>query len=649
MAKYTRKKSIVKPAQTRRGYHKQGAIPGNDFYTYVNEKWLQKVNIPAYESSFGVSEEIEEDIRKRLLGIVRSLVAGPEPTDKHAAATRTFFKAGMFAVHHENHMKTFRRMMTEFGCMKTPADYARNLGTLVARGVPTLLSVNLGRSLEDPDENVLQISPGYLGLPDASYYKGEAPGKMGTLRGFEIMMRRLGQHLEYEGLERIVVIESHVADIYDSAESEDPEMMSGGDLERNFKHVPWSDFWAGYGLKEWKHLNFLVQGRSWFNWLDRQFRIMPAADWILWFRSQVLLYFGPFLEPRIKSLYFNFFGRRLRGNKERMTQEFLLYFIAQSLLMVSLSKLYKNCCLSDEHQRAVRGFAASIQHSAIKRIDDATWLSLKARERTKKKIAAMDLSIAEVDDGAHYKLPELSEVDLIYNICELSKAAVARNVHYVLYPKLELPVMDPVFEVNAHYYNSGNRLVIPGGITLWPFYSPEARHLGWSYGGLGAVVGHEMLHGFDEEGKDYDERGVYGPWWSSADLAAYGKKAKALIRLFSATEYLGHPLNGKATLSENIADLGGLAIALDALKRRTFKGDAERKVAIKNFFISYATSWRAKERKTRSLYRLFTDVHAPASVRVNRIVAHFQDWYDAFDVTPENALYIDPKDRISIF
>lgn len=644
MASHTRKKSAAPSVQTRR---RRDAEPGNDFYNYVNSRWLKRANIPPYESSFGVSEEIEEKIRARLLRIVRGLMAAPEPTDKHAAAVRTFFKAGMFAARHDDHMKTFRRMMMDFGCMKTPADYARQLGSLIACGVPTLLNVYLGRNLEDPDENVLQITSGFLALPDASYYKGEAPGKMATLRGFETMMRRLGQYLEYDGLERIVILESHVADIFDASESEDPEMMSGRELARHFKHVPWADFWAGYGLENWERLNFLVQGRSWFTWLDRQFRIMPAADWITWFRGQVLLYFGPFLESPIKTLYFNFFGRRLRGNKERMTQEFLLYFVAQSLLMVSLSKLYKGCCLASEHQRAVREFTESIRHSAMKRIDDVSWLSTKARSRTKAKIAAMDLSVAEVDDGAHYRLPELSEVDLIFNICALGKANAGRNMHYALFPKLDLPVMDPVFEVNAHYYNSGNRLVIPGGITLWPFYSPSPRHLGWSYGGLGAVVGHELLHGFDEEGKDYDERGVYGPWWSSGDLAEYAKKAKALIRLFSSTEYLGHPLNGKSTLSENIADLGGLAMALDALKRRV-KGPAQKE-AIKNFFIAYATSWRVKERKERSLYRLFTDVHAPAPVRVNRIVAHFQEWYDAFDVQPGDALYIDPKDRISIF
>jgi putative endopeptidase len=336
-----------------------------------------------------------------------------------------------------------------------------------------------------------------------------------------------------------------------------------------------------------------------------------------------------------------------------MTMENLLYYLAQGLMMPSLSAMYSKCCLPDAHVRSARDFANHIQQSAMKRITENEWLSAEARRFSREKISHMDMRIAETDSGSHYKLPELSEIDIIFNVLALGRAATGRAIHYALHPALELPVMDANFEVNAHYYTSGNRLVIPGGITLWPFYDSAAgRHLGWCYGGLGAVVGHEMLHGFDEDGSRYNQDGVYRPWWSKADLAAYAKRTKALIRLFSSTKFLGRYLNGKSTLSENIADLGGLAIALDALKREMTGrrlSEAAKKKELRDFFISYATSWRTKERRQQSLYRLFTDSHAPAEVRVNRIVSHFQEWYDIFGVTAEDALYIDPKDRIAIF
>lgn len=625
--------------------------PGNDFYLHVNKKWLQNTSLPSYESSYGVSEEIEDQIRARLLGIIRAI--STSSNDKHEKAIHIFFKSGHHANFHNDHMKTFMQQLSSLQCLRGPDDYASQLADFVATGVPTLLNVGLGRDLEYPEDNVLTIAPGYLSLPDAAYYKGDAPGKMETLVGFETLMKRLGHELHIEGLERIVTLESHIADIYKAAGDDEPFMATGAQLKSKYPAVPWDLFWEKYGLDKADSKKYLVQSNRWLKWLSHHFRIATSADWILWFRVQLILYFAPLLTSPIDTLYFNYFGRRLRGDREKMTMENLLYYLAQGLMMPSLSAIYSKCCLSASHIASVRDFATRIRASAMKRITENDWLSASARQRSREKVQHMDMRIAETDSGSHYKLPELSEIDIIFNILALGRAATGRNIHYAEHPELELPVMDANFEVNAHYYTSGNRLVIPGGITLWPFYdSAQGHNLGWSYGGLGAVIGHEMLHGFDEDGSRYNEDGVYRPWWSRADLAAYGRRTKALIRLFSSTRYMGRYLNGKSILSENIADLGGLAIALDALKREMGErhlGGAEQKKELRDFFISYAVSWRTKERRQRSLYRLFTDSHAPAEVRVNRIVSHFQEWYDIFGVEPSDALWIDPKDRISIF
>ncbi len=642
-AKRQSRRLVVPPVQ-------QSIRPGNDFYGYVNNTWLRKVALPSYESSYGVSEEIEDRIRSQLLGNIRQIVQQEqEPDDGYLRLIRTYFRSGMHANFHDDHFKTFKRLMSSFGCMRGPADVATELGALVATGVPTLLNVRLARDIEDPDQNVLSIDVGYLSLPDTSYYKGDAPGKLETLRAFEKLMAAMGRHLDIDSLERIVAMESHVAAIYDKAIAAQPTMMTGRELRSRFKSVPWNEFWAAYGLgPQWLKMKFLVTSEIWLQWLNRQFQIMPISDWTLWFRTGVLLWAAPLLPGPYDTLYFNFFGRRLRGDLEKMTQELLLYYMGQTLLQVPFSKLYGSCCLASEQQIAARRFARQIQKSAASRIMEVKWLSSKSRVATADKIRAMDMQVAEIDSGHHYHAPKLSELDILFNLAELARASTRRDIHYALHPQLPLPVMDAVYEVNAHYYTSGNRLVIPGGITFWPFFQPE--RIGWSYGGLGAVIGHEMLHAFDEDGSNYDNKGVYRPWWSKSDMAAYARKTRAIIRLFTSTEFLGRHINGKATLSENIADLGGLAIALDALKRHIAHMSAsDRKKEIRDFFLSYAVSWRTKERRKRAIYRLYTDVHAPPELRVNNIVAQLDDWYEAFDVKPGDRLYVDPKDRISIF
>ncbi len=634
--------------------------PGNDFYQFVNSKWLDRTTMPASESSFGVSEEIEENIRRQLLAYVYNLISKPSISDIksiHEKAVRLFFKSGFYSNRHFDHDKTFRKMLANLGCLKTTEDIMATMGRFVRCNIPTLLSVYLGRDLKNPEKSVLVLTSGSLSLPDNSYYRGEAPGKMVTLKMFETFLKNLGDHFDYSDFSRIAAIEAKASQDFDDANGDKPLMCTGTELSSKFKLIPWASFWTAYGLteKEWKHQTFIVRCGPWLEWFESQFKKLIISDWITWFRVQLCIYFGPLIPSPVDDFYFTFFGSRLRGDQIKMSQENLLYHIAVYLLQPSLSYMYKHCCLSDEHQKDVRSFVDKIRQSAIKRVDDNPWMTSITKRKTKDKIKHIQLEVADVDTGANYLIPlkSMSEIDIIHNILVLGEAITERDIFYARHKSYRIPPGDAVYEVNAHYYNSGNRLVIPAGITLWPFYDSVKGHRpGWSFGGLGAVVGHEMLHAFDEDGKDYDNKGFFRPWWSATDMRGFNKRTAQLIRLFGNTQYLGHLVDGKATLSENIADLGGLAIALDALKRHLDSAGISgplRDKEIRDFFISYAVSWRTKERRQRSVYRLFTDVHAPASLRVNLIVSHFQDFYDIFDVKPNHKLFIDQKNRIVIF
>jgi putative endopeptidase len=205
-----------------------------------------------------------------------------------------------------------------------------------------------------------------------------------------------------------------------------------------------------------------------------------------------------------------------------------------------------------------------------------------------------------------------------------------------------------VYTVNAFYYHDTNEILIPAGSFFWPFFSDTM--LGWSYGGLGAIIGHEMTHAFDEQGCEYNERGAELPWWSASDREHYKEKTQALVNLYGEQKILGHSVNGHKTLDENLADLGGLAIALDALKRELVSvTEEERKKQLRDFFVSYAVSWRTKEHNQRRLQRLVMDAHAPIELRVNLVVAQFEEWYQVFGIQTGDYLYIPPEERIRIF
>lgn len=204
----------------------------------------------------------------------------------------------------------------------------------------------------------------------------------------------------------------------------------------------------------------------------------------------------------------------------------------------------------------------------------------------------------------------------------------------------------PAYEVNAFYYPEENKFVLPAAIIRPPFYD-STRTLTWNYGGIGATIGHELSHGFDSDGRRYDERGDLRDWWSAHDGHEYKVRAEKLAKLFDSAEYRGMEVQGYLTLVENIADLVGLRFALEGLKLAL--GRPLTKLETKDFFTSYTVSWRSKDRLKKAEQLLETNVHAPPMLRVDLIVAQFQEWYDAFEITETHPNYIPVEKRIVFF
>jgi putative endopeptidase len=206
-----------------------------------------------------------------------------------------------------------------------------------------------------------------------------------------------------------------------------------------------------------------------------------------------------------------------------------------------------------------------------------------------------------------------------------------------------------IYRVNAYYFNENNELMIPYGTIVSPFYI-NSQPSSWNYGALGSIIGHELCHGFDEDGKNYNPQGQKKKWWTRNDNRAYRKKANELIQYYNSAKIGKKHVDGKKTLSENIADLGGVGISLQALKKELEGMSQEEKLnAYRLFFIAYATSWRTKVRKEKLETAIGVDPHAPAYLRVNFVVNQFDEWYEAFGIQEDAELYRKPEDRIRIF
>ena len=292
--------------------------------------------------------------------------------------------------------------------------------------------------------------------------------------------------------------------------------------------------------------------------------------------------------------------------------------------------------------------AADLVVAAKKRIGAVDWLNKGSRIAAIEKIKHMG-----IDTIKPKKWPDVLPLKLdnhcIKNIYELGSWNTD-SLFSRLGEKYDY-WEEGIYRVNAYYFNETNEIMIPYGTCISPFYSKDASPA-WNYGALGTIIGHEMCHGFDEEGKEFNASGQKKKWWTRGDLIRYKRKSNDLIELFNKQTVYGKHINGEKTLSENIADLGGVAIALEALKmdmeRRGVKID-ERMAEFREFFRAFAVSWRTKYRPEKLKSSVDLDNHSPAFLRVNLVVSQIDEWYDAFNIGPEAALYIPPEKRIVIF
>ena len=386
--------------------------------------------------------------------------------------------------------------------------------------------------------------------------------------------------------------------------------------------------------------------------LNTMFKKTTLETWKTWMRAMTILSFIEYLPPPYDDLHFDLYGKALRGNSEKIPQKYLMLRALQTFTPQDLGRIFVKMGVENGTKARATRMVKQLKEATIDRLRALEWMDKSTKTRAIHKVESMLFQVAFPDAWS----PETETMDILpdralLNILTLSTKDTDKmiaDLHANKCKKSEESWSDGAFEVNAYYYPEGNMMVVPAGILRPPFFD-LSRSNAWNLGGIGAAIGHEITHGFDEDGRFYDATGNYKNWWTDNDSRTFTKLTRALIDLFDGQEYMGGKVNGKLTLSENLADLGGIAIALQALSESLPKDNAGRKKAYKEFFTSYAVSWRNKDRAKKAKQSLLLDRHAPAPLRVNLIVKQFEEFYIAFDIKPEDSGYIPPELRIKLW
>jgi putative endopeptidase len=610
---------------------------GNDFYNWVNKKWLAKTSIPAFESDFGVSEEAERVIFKTSKEILENIKKS-DSTSKETVFLKTLTESCLHSRSQHTSVSLLKQIIHTLDCINTIEDVFEHFGILCKRKFPSIFVLQY---TIDKDGKLRLVIDGNIPSLPLFMYRDRS-----KFSDYKLLLHKAGELLDCPSLAEVAPFEKEMNYVLEEKWSEVPTKTNGNLFSKKFSKLPWDSFFKGAGFTNWKSEILYYRSPQWFRYIKKIFQEVPLETWKLLIARSYIISSLRYLPPPFDELDYEFFNK---GESSKMPQMELLVNIVYSYLPDLFSRVFWKEAGSQEVERSSKPFVENIIKSAKHRLSTTEWLTSETRKKGVEKIDKIRVEIVKPKEFPDFEFYELDNKSLLHNLFVIGEKATES-----FYKRLGHTYKvweEGIYRVNAYYFNENNEIMIPYGTMISPFYSVKASDA-WNYGALGSIIGHEICHGFDEDGMLYDAYGQRNRWWTRKDNLAFNKKTKALIELYSKEKVLGKKVNGKKTLSENIADLGGLGISLHALKEKLEldKKPLEEKLeAYREFFISFATSWRTKYRDEKLEQSLETDRHSPAFLRVNLIVSQFDEWYEAFGINKDAELYIKPEDRIRIF
>lgn len=626
--------------------------PGADFYNYVNYEWHRHVHLPPYKGSYGVSEEIETEVQNTLLGAIQRQ-RKDDPANPISKLATSFLNTTT----QRNSIVDLQRLLNTFDCISNTDDVAHSIGALnrIQARAPLQLVVS-GDSYKNGKCSIYLYEP-MLGLPEKSYY---APGvRTHIFLKYVNMLKSVGKIMNIELLEQAVSIESIIAPYLNDNEAGqeyDYYPTTLNHLKLKYKNVPWETLMEGWGVAKdvYNKATFIITNKSYLQIFNRMFDTFYFEAWRTWMRAMTIISFIEYLPPPFDDMHFELFGKAIKGKAEKLPQKYLTLTVLQSFATQDLSRLFVKFAVAEGTKTRATNIVKQLKAATIRRLQALEWMGKDTKLSAVDKVNKMKFQVAYPErwesETAKVPIDVAHPLLNIINLMVLDSEQMIGDLKYNRCVRSEDKWEDGAFEVNAYYYSEANMMVVPAGILRAPFFDLKKSDA-WNMGGIGASIGHEITHGFDADGRNYDSNGNYANWWSEDDSRAYNHMTKALIDLFDGVPYMGGKVNGKLTLSENLADLGGMAIALDALQHimPAYLDEAAQKNVYTEFFVSYAVSWRNKDRPKKAKEALFIDVHAPPPLRVNLIVRQFEEFYKAFDIGPGDPGYIAPEERIRLW
>ncbi|MEM6471295.1 MAG: M13 family metallopeptidase [Planctomycetota bacterium] len=634
--------------------------PGDNFYEYANEKWLSTTEIPADKSNYGIFTVLDDQTRKQVKALIEQAAMADVVAGSPAQKVGDLYNSVLdVEARNAAGIKPIEPLLEMIRKVESIGALSRTMGKLRRVGVSAPFVPYVSVDAKNSDSYTVYITQAGLSLPDRDYYLVDDERYLKLREELKTyaadMLEAIGWEESVKFADSILAIETALAEYHwTNTENRDPNntynKKSGAEVDVMIGPVEWFEYAKAAGLAD--QADLVVRQPSYVEQLAEISGKFELDAWKAYFAFHTVDAFASGLSETLEKRHFDFHDTAVTGITEQQPLWKRGVDVTGSVLGELVGQLYVEKHFKPIAKQRMNELVGNLIKAFEQRIQTRDWMGEGTKKQALEKLSKFTTKIGYPDEWKDYNELTIGAGVLCDHLLASARFEYQRDLD-----KLGGPIdrnewhMTPQ-TINAYYNPTMNEIVFPAAILQPPFFNLAADDA-VNYGGIGAVIGHELSHGFDDKGSEYDGNGNLRMWWTQEDRDEFKRRAEGLVAQYNEFEPVaGNFVNGALTLGENIGDLGGLSVSYEAYKLSLGGKEAaviDGLTGDQRFFLGWSQSWRRLYREQELLRRLIVDPHSPSEYRVNGIVRNMDAWYEAFEIKEDDELYLAPKDRVRIW
>ena len=658
----TPQKEVVKIAAINPANMDTTVAAGTDFYEYACGGWIKNNPLKPEYARFGTFDQLLENNQEQLRVLIEELSATPHEAGSVAGKIGALYAMGLDSTKlNADGVAPVKEELAAINALATKSDVSKMVATLHKEGMAPFFALFVGADEKNSAMNIVQLYQAGIGMGDRDYYLLEDEGSAKMRDAYRAYINKLftlaGSSPEQAdaAVDAVMKIEKAIAEIsYGREDLRDSQKNYNKLAYEDFKQIEspldWDVYFESMGLAGLKELD--AKQINFYKDMNKALQNTTVDEQKYYLAFNLLSAAAPYLSDDFVDADFEFYGKVMSGKQEQQPRWKRSLNTVNGALGEAVGEMYVEKYFPAAAKERMISLVKNLQTSLGERINNLAWMSDETKLKAQEKLATFHVKIGYPDKWKDYSTLEIKDDSYWNNIKRANLWNYAEMVAKAGKPVDKDEWLMTPQTVNAYYNPTTNEICFPAGILQYPFFDMNADDA-FNYGAIGVVIGHEMTHGFDDQGRQYDKDGNLKDWWTEEDAKNFEKRADVMVAFFDSIEVApGVHANGRMTLGENIADHGGLQVSYQAFKKATAAAPLEVKDGFtpeQRFFLAYANVWANNTRPEAILQLTKIDVHSLGKWRVDAALPHIAAWYDAFGITEKDPMYVPVEERISIW